>query len=244
MVNYIKNLKVHYTFHNINADTTIVLLHGWGQNIEMMDFIAEPFYKEYNVLIIDLPGHGKSEEPKTVWSLEDFAIMVNNLVKSLSLKHITLIGHSFGGKISIIYAAKYEVDNLILLASPYKVAITKLSLKTKIFKRICKIKCLSKYTEKLKKKVGSTDYRNATPMMRNILVKHINTDVTDFCKKITAPTIIIWGTNDTTIGIENAYELEKLIKDSAVIPFVGGTHFAYLENRGKTIAIIDSLLRR
>lgn len=239
-----QDININYKFVDNKSNQSLVFLHGWGQNIEMMEFVAIPFYKDYNVLIIDLPGHGKSAEPKTVWSLKDFALMVNTLVKSLKLKNITLVGHSFGGKIAIIYAAKYEIDNLVLLASPYKVAITKLSFKTKVFKKICKIKCLSKYTEKLKKKVGSTDYRNATPMMRNILVKHVNTDVTSYCKDIKVPTVIIWGTNDTTVGIENAYELEKLIKDSAVIPFDSGTHFAYLEQREKTIAIIDSLLRR
>lgn len=239
-----QDININYKFVDNKATKSLVFLHGWGQNIEMMEFIAKPFYEEYNVLIIDLPGHGKSAEPKSVWSLEDFALMVNTLVKSLKLKNITLVGHSFGGKISIIYGATYEINNLVLLASPYKVAVTKLSLKTKIFKRICKIKCLSKYTEKLKKKVGSIDYRNATPMMRNILVKHVNTDVSSFCENLKVPTVIIWGTADTTVRIENAYELEKLIKDSAVIPYEGGTHFAYLENRGKTIAIINSLLRR
>lgn len=239
-----QDIDINYKFVDNKSKQSLVFLHGWGQNICMMEFIAEPFYKDYNVLIIDLPGHGKSAEPKSVWSLEDFALMVNTLVKKLKLKNITLVGHSFGGKISIIYASKYEVNNLVLLASPYKVAITKLSLKTKIFKKICKIKFLSKYTEKLKKKVGSTDYRNATPMMRNILVKHVNTDVSAFCGNIKVPTVIIWGTLDTTVGIENAYELEKLIKDSAVIPYDGGTHFAYLEQKEKTIAIINSLLRR
>lgn len=239
-----QDINIKYKFVDNKSDQSLVFLHGWGQNIEMMEFIAKPFYKEYNVLIINLPGHGESAEPKSVWSLEDFALMVNTLVKSLKLKNITLVGHSFGGKISIIYASKYEIKNLVLLASPYKVAITKLSLKTKIFKKICKIKCLSKYTEKLKKKVGSTDYRNATPMMRNILVKHVNTDVSSNCQNIKVPTIIIWGTKDTTVEIENAYELKKLIKDSAVIPYEGGTHFAYLEQKEKTVAIIDSLLRR
>lgn len=241
---FYQDINVNYKFVDNQKDQSLVFLHGWGQNIEMMEPIAKSFYKDYNVLIIDLPGHGKSEEPKSVWSLEEFALMVNTLVKTLKLKNITLVGHSFGGKISIIYASKYEVKNLVLVASPYKVAITKLSLKTKIFKKICKMKCLSKYTEKLKKRVGSRDYRNATPMMRNILVKHVNTDVSIFCKNIKAPTIIIWGTLDTTVSIDNAYEIEKLIKDSAVIPYDGGTHFAYLEQKEKTVAIIDSLLRR
>ena len=57
---------------------------------------------------------------------------------------------------------------------------------------------------------------------------HVGDDITDNVKKITCPTLIIWGENDTTVDKENAYELEKLIKDSGVV-ILPGTHYAYLE---------------
>ena len=115
-----QDIHIHYKFIDNNSEKTLLFLHGWGQNIEMMEPIAKPFMNEYNVLILDLPGFGKSSEPKTVWSLEDYATMVNAFVKKFKLNHLILIGHSFGGKIAILYASLYKVEKLILLASPYK----------------------------------------------------------------------------------------------------------------------------
>ena len=91
--------------------------------------------------------------------------------------------------------------------------------------------------------MGSTDYRNASPIMRDILVEHVNTDITSLVKKITCPTIIIWGDNDKAVPIEDAYELSSYIKDSAVIKYDGCTHYAYLERLGQTINIIESFIK-
>ncbi|MGM9834182.1 MAG: alpha/beta fold hydrolase [Bacilli bacterium] len=236
-----ENININYQFTNNNKKLTLIYLHGWGQNIAMMEPIAKS-HSNCNTLIIDLPGHGQSEEPKRVWSLEDFADMVNSLVKELKLKDVVLIGHSFGGKISIIYASKYEVKKLVLLASPYKIKIKKPSFKVRVLKKLAKVPILGGIANSMKVRMGSLDYRNATPMMRNILVKHVNTDTTELCKKIKCPTIIIWGDNDTTVSIDDAYEIEKLIKDSAVIVYPNGSHFAYLEDVNKTNRIIDSFV--
>ena len=241
MFNY-KDININYEFTSNKSKDTLVFLHGWGQNIEMMEPIAKPFKEDCNVLIVDLPGHGKSEEPKSVWSLDEFSEMIHSLIDTLGIKNPILVGHSFGGKISIIYASKYEVRRLVLLSSPYKVQIKKQSFKVKLLKFLSKIIILRRFANYFKKKMGSTDYRNATPLMRQILVKHVNTDVSDNLKKIKVPTIIIWGTNDTTVSIDNAYEIESLLKDGAVIPYENGTHFAYLEDKNRTINIIRSFI--
>ena len=234
--------NINYEYIDNKKDLTLVYLHGWGQNILMMEPIAKPFSKDYNILIVDLPGFGKSAEPKTIWSLDDYCEMVHELIKSLKIKKLVLIGHSFGGKISIIYASKYKVEKLVLLSSPYKVEIKKQSLKVRVLKRLAKVPGLKNMAGYFKKKMGSTDYKNASPMMRDILVKHVNTDATENLKKINVPTIIIWGTNDTTVDISSAYEIEGYIKDAAVIAYEGCTHFAYLENKQKTINIIKSFV--
>lgn len=237
-----QDINIHYTYTNNNHDKTIVYLHGWGQNIQMMEPIAKPLEKDVDTLILDLPGFGKSGEPKSVWSLEDYADMVHALVEKLKIQKMSLVGHSFGGKVSIVYASKYKTEKLILLASPYKVAIPKVSFKVRILKRLAKLPILKKIANQMKKNIGSTDYKNASPKMRSILVKHINTDVSEFCKDIKCPTIMIWGTKDEAVPLQDAYELEKLISNSAVIEYPGLTHYAYLENLNKTISIIKSFI--
>lgn len=236
-----KDININYLRYGNIEGKTIIFLHGWGQNIQMMKPLADNLQK-YDLLLIDLPGHGKSEEPKEVWTLYDFADMVNALVKHLNIDNPTLVGHSFGGKISMIYAAKYQINKLVLLSSPYKKHIQKETLKMKILKKAKQIPGTEKLANFVKKHTGSTDYRNATPLMRKILVQHVNTDLTDLVKTIKCPTIIIWGTNDTTVPIEEGKELTKLIKDSALIPYQGLDHFAYYENIRTTTNIINSFM--
>ena len=205
--------------------------------------IAKPLEKTHRLIILDLPGFGTSDEPEESWTLDDFVEMLKELLDKLKIDKPNLIGHSFGGKISLLYAAKYKVNKLMLLASPFKIKIKKPSLKVKLLKKAASIPGLGNLAEKMKKHLGSTDYKNASPIMREILVKHVNTDLTEDAKKITCPTFIIWGTNDEAVPVEDAYELEKLIKDSGLSIYEGCTHYAYLERLGQTNAIIKTFIK-
>lgn len=238
-----KGININYKDSGNKELSSIVYLHGWGQNIEMMEPIAKPFKNKHRIIIIDLPGFGSSDEPDEVWSLEDYADMVHELLKSLGIKKTSMIGHSFGGKIAIVYASKYDVERLILLASPFKVRIKKPTLKVKILKTAKKIPGLSGLAEAMKKRMGSVDYKSATPKMRDILVKHVNTDLTDIASKIKCPTFIIWGDKDTEVPVSDAYELESIIKDSGLTVYEGCTHYAYLERLSQTNAIIESFIK-
>lgn len=236
-------IKINYKdFGNIEG-TPIVYLHGWGQNIAMMEPIAKPFAKTHRLIILDLPGFGESDEPDYAWTLEDYVDMIHSLLQSLKVDKPNIIGHSFGGKLTLIYALKYEVNKIMLLASPYKVKIKKPSLKVRLLKKAASIPGLGGVAEKMKNHLGSTDYKNASPLMKEILVKHINTDLTDELKNIKCPTFIIWGTNDEAVPVSDAYELEKLIKDSGLAIYEGCTHYAYLEKLGQTNAIIKSFMK-
>jgi len=241
MEKVINGVKINYVLYG-EGEYTLVLLHGWGQNIEMMKPIGDKLFKEYKILIIDLPGFGKSEEPKNEWMLNDYVSLLHNLFSELNIENIVLKGHSFGGKIALLYASKYNIKKLVLLASPFKKEIQKLSLKTKILKTAKKIPVLNKLEGFAKKKIGSTDYRNASDIMRKILVNHVNLDISEDVKKINCPTLIIWGSNDTIAPLERAYELEKLIKDSGVVVYENCTHYAYLERINQTIMVLKSFL--
>ena len=220
----------------------VLLLHGWGQNIEMMKPIGDARMNNNDIIIIDLPGHGESEEPTYAWTLNDYVEFLKEFLEKLNIKNPILIGHSFGGKISLLYASKYKVKKLILFGSPFRKEIKELSLKTKILKTAKKIPVLNKLEGFAKKHIGSTDYKNATPIMREILVNTVNLDIEEDVKKIKTPTLLIWGDLDDQVSIEDAHLLESLIEDAGLVVFENGTHYAYLEYLNRTINILNSFL--
>lgn len=94
-----------------------------------------------------LPGHGLSEEPEEILEVPDFVEIVKGLLDYLNVTNPILIGHSFGGKISLLYASKYPVKKLVLLASAFKQEIKKISFKTKMLKQLKKVPGLNQLEE-------------------------------------------------------------------------------------------------
>lgn len=238
MFKKIKNIKVNYRQYGEGND--IVLLHGWGQNIDMMKPLGDNFSDKYRITIIDLPGFGLSEEPDYAYTIFDYTDTVHELLKDLKIKNPIMMGHSFGGRIAIVYASMYDVNKLVLFGSPC-VRHEQKSAKQSVLKAFNKIKFLSPLANFAKKHIGSEDYRNASPMMRDILVKTVNQDLSENAKEISCPTILIWGDKDMAVSVEEAKEIEKLIKDSALV-VLPGTHYCYLENLNQVVNIIYNFI--
>lgn len=238
----INNVEVYYERYNQGGEKPLVFLHGWGQNTEMMLPVAKPFIENHEVILIDLPGFGKSGQLDRPYEVSDYVELLHELLQKLDIKKPTLIGHSYGGKISLLYASKYEVEKLVLFGSPFQKEIGKESLKLKTLRTLKKIPGINKLEGFAKKHIGSTDYKNASPVMRETLVKTVNLDITEEVKKIKAPTLLIWGTADEAVSIDRAYELEKLIPDAGLVVYENATHYAYLENLGQTISVMKSFL--
>ena len=236
----LKDININYKYIDNNSNDTLVFLHGWGQNIQMMEPLANRFINKFNIVIIDLPGFGKSEEPKEVWSIYDYSSLVHDLINELKINNPILIGHSFGGKIALVYASLYEIKKLVVFGSPFCKEIKELPLKTKIYKFVKKTPVLNILAKPLANMIGSTDYKNSSGIMRSIMVKHVNLDVIEDVKKINAPTLIIWGDKDEAVNVNRAYELEKLIKDSGVVIYENATHYAYLERLNEVAIVLNS----
>lgn len=232
---------INYIQYGNDKGKDIVLLHGWGQNIEMMKPLGDLLADNYHITIIDLPGFGKSKEPATILDVGDYTEIVHDLLKSLKVVKPTLIGHSFGGRISIRYGASYDVEKLVLCGAPCVKTKKKLTLKEKMLKGAKKLPGMEKLAYIAKNYIGSTDYKNASPMMRDILVKVVGEDLSEYAKKIKVPVILIWGEYDEAVPLEEGRMLEKLLSDGAMI-VLPGTHYAYLENLYQVGAIINKFM--
>lgn len=238
MIKRVLGVDINYIEYGEGDD--IVLLHGWGQNIAMMKPVGDKL--NGHIIILDLPGYGESTEPPNVWTIYNYVECVHEFLNSIGVKNPIMMGHSFGGKISLAYASKYKVKKLVLFASPFKKGIEKMPLKTKILKAAKKIPLLNKLEGFAKKHIGSTDYKNASEMMRKILVETVNLDIREDVKKIKCPTFIFWGTNDEAVPVEDAKELESLIPDAGLVIYEGCTHYAYLEMLPQVIKVIRIFL--
>ena len=150
--------------------------------MQMMMPISNSFTNMFRITVVDLPGFGGSDEPKKALTIEDYADILNKLFIKLRIKDPILIGHSFGGRVSIVYAGKYKVKKLILLSSPFKNTNKGNDFKTKVLKFLKKIPIINKLEPWAKNRFGSSDYRNASPIMKEVLVNAVNNDLTDYAK--------------------------------------------------------------
>ena len=93
----------------------------------------------------------------------------------------------------------------------------------------------------MKNYIGSRDYKAASPVMRQTLVEVVNEDLSKYAQEIKEPTLLIWGDQDTEEPVEEARELETIMPDAALI-VLPGTHYAYLENLGNVVNILNNFI--
>jgi len=236
----IRDVNVNYIQYGRGKD--IVLLHGWGQNVEMMRPLGDLLQDKYRITILDFPGFGDSDEPKVAMTIYDYCVVLADLLNELEIDKPILIGHSFGGRVAILYASQHSIEKLVLFGSPCVRKKSKPSLKVRILKFLKKIPLINKLEGFAKKHMGSRDYRNASDIMRQILVNVVNEDLSKYAQEIRVPTLLMWGDCDTEAPLEDAKEMEKLISDCGLIVFANSTHYAYLENLKRVVKILNEFL--
>lgn len=234
----IRNINLNY--EQIGEGPDVILLHGWGQNIKMMMPLANKLKDRYKVTIIDLPGFGYSSEPTEAIDIYQYTQIIEELLKELEIKKPIIMGHSFGGRLAIIYSSRNKTDKVVLFGAPC-VRERKTTFKEKVLKQMKKIPFTKNLVLIAKQYIGSPDYKKASPIMRDILVKTINEDLSECAKKITAPTLLIWGTNDTEAPLSDAKKLENLLQNGGLVE-INGTHYVYLEQLNYVCQILEKFL--
>ena len=232
----VKELDINYIQYGEGKD--ILLLHGWGQNIEMMRPIGDNFSDRFRITILDLPGFGESCEPPCAWTIDNYSEFLEDFVEKVGIKKPIVVGHSFGGRVAIRFSSRNPIEKLVLFGSPCIRIQEDLPIGVKVLKALKRIPFLNQFGEYMKQYIGSRDYKAASPVMRETLVLVVNEDLSHFAREIEEPTLLIWGDNDTEAPLSDAKELEKIMIDAALI-VLPGTHYAYLENLGRVVSILN-----
>jgi len=218
----------------------IIIMHGWGQSLEGMRPLGELIASSAQVHLIDLPGFGKSPKPAEDWDSIGYSECILKYMQDNGIERADVLGHSFGGKVATRLASRHpeRVRGLILMdASGLRTVPTgKKKLRATIMRTLSK---LLKWSDKNFKttffeswfvpKFGSRDYK-AAGALRNILVKTVNEDTSEDAKKISCPSLIVWGELDDETPVEMGERFNKLIPNSELIVLPRKDHFPYLND--------------
>ena len=230
----------------------VIVMHGWGCKASTVALLAQAAGGAgTTVYNLDLPGFGASTEPADVWGVERYTACIEEFVRRHGIERPSLIGHSFGGRIGILYASRNVVDKLILVDSagikPHR--SLKYYVKVYSFKTVKRILPLlvgrrkaEEIVERMRGKAGSSDYAGASPKMRAIMSRVVNEDLTDRLPLIKAPTLLIWGEKDTATPMRDARTMERLIPDAGLVSYPEAGHYSFLDRPGQTQAVIRSFL--
>jgi pimeloyl-ACP methyl ester carboxylesterase len=232
----------------------VLLLHGWGGRIESMQRVAERLAPlGYQVHNIDLPGFGRSAIPPETWGIADYARLVVHYLDQVGLKPVSVIGHSFGGRIAIVLGADHPeyvgkmvlADSAGVLTPPTTTQRTRQAL-FRAANAILSLPGLGAYQKRLRQwgrnRFGSEDLRTAGPL-EPIFRRVIREDLLPRAATIKAPTLLIWGDRDQDTRLWQGQVLEKTIPDAGLVVFRGAGHFAYQERLADFVRIVDTFLK-
>ena len=95
-----------------NDEEALVLIHGWTMNNDNWRAQVPTLVKRNRLLVVDLPGHGESDKPKTTYSMDYFARAVDAVMRDANVKRAVLVGHSMGTPVARQFYRKYPEKTL------------------------------------------------------------------------------------------------------------------------------------
>ena len=219
---------------------TILLMHGSGLS-HIVWSLHEQFYSSqgFNVLAVDLPGHGDSEGP-SLSSIQEISDWVKDLANELNLKKINFIGHSQGCLVGIDFASRYPelIERLVLVAGSYKLPVNQdlLDLAEAGDEKALLLMMKWGY-EGSKAFIGGNPVKkiiNSTREIREILYVDLRAcnnykSGKDSLEKINCSTLCIFGDLDKMVPLEVGNKMAEKIKNSKVKVITNCGHMIIFE---------------
>ena len=204
---------------------SILLMHGSGLT-HIVWSLHEQFYASqgYNVLSVDLPGHGNSEGP-SLKSIEEISDWIKSLINALDITKIIIIGHSQGCLVGIDFAARYEnlLSSLVLVAGSYKMPVNKDLIDLAEAGDDKAVLLMMKWGyEGSKAFIGGNPVKkiiNSSREIREVLAVDLNAcnnykGGKESLEKINCATLCIFGDLDKMVTLEVGNKMASMIKNS------------------------------
>ena len=260
MLQIVNGCQIHYeiTRDGVSGATPVLFLHGWGCEAGIFGNLMDAMRESVTLIALDFPAHGHSAEPPEPWGVKEFSLQVKQVLEDNRISKVNVVAHSFGARVAI-YLAAFEpqlIEKLVITggAGIKKPATKQTAKRTARYKRLrstadflMKVPLLKDPMEKAKKglirKYGSPDYAKLSEGMRATFVKIVSEDLTPFLKCISAPTLLIWGSDDRETPLWMGEAMEREIGDVGLVVFEGRSHYAFLEESARFNLIVREFFR-
>jgi pimeloyl-ACP methyl ester carboxylesterase len=190
--------------------------------------------------LIDLPGFGRSPLPHGAsndgggWGTNEYAERVKTFLDEHGITRCVLLGHSFGGRISVQLTSRYPslVSGLILVGShglkrkrslAQELRVRWIKTLVSLAKSVDGVTGTRFFAHYLAPKFGSRDYKAAGDL-RKTLVKTVNEDLSAQAATIKTPTLLLWGADDEETPVDLARSYNRLIEASELHIFPNKGH--------------------
>ena len=243
MIFQLENKNIHASDSGQGIDTnkdTIVFLHGSGLS-HIVWSLAEQFFssKNYNVLSIDLPGHGNSDGP-CLDSIEKIADWMEKVFDKLKLKNLILVGHSQGCLEILEYSSRYKerLKKLVFVGGSNKMPVHPDLIELAQSGHSDAVKLMMKWGyEGSKKFIGGNPVEKIIQSPRDIseiLAIDLNacnnySNGSEAAKVIDLPSMLIFGELDKMVNLEAGKKFSNLIKNSTTHVIKGCGHMIMIE---------------
>ncbi len=246
----VQNIATEY--EDSGQGTVVLMLHGWKDSLNTFDGLVLRL-AGYRVIRVDMPGFGNSEEAKEAWGVGEYVEFVRAFIEKIGITPEVIIGHSFGGRVSIkgVGSGVLKPKQLVLIASAG--LARRRTLKNHLFAGVAKIgraltsiPPLSFWQNTIRRALydalGSDYFRAGS--LKDTFVKVVSEDLSAYAAKISIPTLLIWGRQDASTPLMQGEKIHDIIEDSQLDLVNGAGHFVHREQPEKVAEFINDFLKR
>lgn len=264
----INDLAIHYYEGGPQGAETIVLVHGFGADKSTWLWFARDLTERYHVIAVDLPGFGASDRPHGSYDVGTQVERLAAFTEALAIRRLHLVGHSMGGHIAALYAARYrqQVTSLTLMANAGVSAPQRseffqhldehgdnplLVTTTPQYDRL--LDWLFVAPPQLPESIHQYLAQRAVddnPHQREVF-EHLQQRYLPLepeLPRISAPTLLLWGDQDRILDVSSIEVMKPLLADARVVIMKGCGHAPMLERPEETAAhyrqFLDALRQR
>lgn len=229
----------------------MVWLHGWARRAQDFTLAANALAERgIGSVALDLPGFGASPVPEVAGGARHYAELVLPALKEISNEPLVLVGHSFGGTVAVVLASEHPelFSSIVLVAAP--VVRRRASVPAPIGYRAVRWLAARHLVsgarlERARQKYGSTDYKRAQGIMRDVLVASVNESYEPELERLETPVTFIWGDRDTDVPLVVATTAAALVKGPKTLRELSGIgHLIPLEAPSELVDAAEKALHR